>query len=166
MAYCAVTDVLNKAIIKPATDAGWDVTSNSPDVGEFITEAQSVIDGILGKLGYALPFAAVPPVVKEMAKAYARYALLRDLFTGDAPSQAASSSVKANKDRFDALVGELQSGKSSLVDSTGAVLPRAEGNVQTADYPNPNPLADQYPNFPAGPYPDKFNPLSDQEDAP
>ena len=90
MAYCAVTDVLNKAIIKPATDAGWDVTSTSPDVGEFITEAQSVIDGILGKLGYALPFAAVPPVVKEMAKAYARYALLRDLFTGDAPSQAAS----------------------------------------------------------------------------
>ena len=162
MAYCTVADVLSKALIKPVQDAGWDTSSTSPDVTEFITETGSVIDSLLGKLGYALPFTTTPPVLLQMAKAYARYALLRDLFTGDAPSQAAAASIKANKDRFDALSQGLETGSVSLVDAAGAVIPRSQNEVKTADYPDDAGVpVDAYPNFPSGPYPDKFDPLED-----
>ena len=163
--YCSVADVLSKPFLKVVTDTGWDLTSASPDILPLIQEGASAIDGVLGKLGYSLPFATNPDCIRQANIAYARWAILRDAFTGDAPSQAASSSMKVNKDRYDAMMGELLSGSASLVDASGAVIPRSENNVLTAPYPKDSGIpADMYPNFPAGPYPENYDNSKPLED--
>ena len=165
--YCNVSDVLNKPITKVLTDAGWDYSPTSVDVVPLIAESDAEIDSRLGKLGYTLPFVSNPQIVFEMSVAHTRYAILRDVFTGDAPSQAAAASMKANKDHFDELMSGIVSGSASLVDSGGNVVPRSENGVSTASYPDTegSPLIDAYPSYPAGPYPDKFNPLCDDSEA-
>ena len=79
---------------------------------------------------------------------------MRDLYTGANP-QANSESAKAYLDRFNSKWDDIKAGWQVFVDTYGAAISSSKYTPQTVDYPAPeNPIRDNYPNAPQGPYPD------------
>lgn len=130
--YSTTAQVLNQALTLPITEAGWVVTEVTGDVAARIQEADSVIDSRLGAWGFTLPFSSNPPLLLQLSVLYARYACLRDLYTGRSPSMAASDAMKSYKDRFDEIFKQIEAGEVSLVDSTGAIVVTTKYDVQNA----------------------------------
>lgn len=133
MSYSTPAQVVDQALSRLLTGSGWSTTT---DVQTRITEADTVIDTRLAQAGYALPFTSVPPMVLQLSIWYARYAVLRDLYQGQAPSISSLTGQKPNheafKDRFDEYFDELQNGKAFLVYSTGGVVPRTNLQILEA----------------------------------
>ena len=124
------------------------------DVAARIMEADNEIDTRLAGMGVALPFATNPPILQDFSVLYARYACLRDLYTGANP-QANSESAKAFLTEFNSKWDQMQTGWRAIVDAAGANVAASKFTPLTADYPNTNTSpTDNYPNYPLGPYPD------------
>lgn len=148
LVYAAITGTAGTAqvsITAPAIVQG--------DVVLRIIEADNEIDTRIAGMGIAMPFTVNPPVLQDMSVLYARYACLRDLYTGANP-QANSESAQKFLDAFNAKWEQIRTGFQVLVDSSGAAIAAGKYGVQTAEYPATEGGGDKYPNFPNGPYPD------------
>ena len=84
---------------------------------------------------------------------YARYACLRDLYTGADPN-GESPTAKANLERFEAKWEQMKTGWQVLLNPNGSGISGSKYGTMTAEYPTAEGGGDKYPNFPNGPYPD------------
>ena len=123
------------------------------DVWLRIVEADNEIDSRLAGMGISLPFASNPPALQDLSVMYARYACLRDLYTGTNP-QANSESAKNYLDRFENKWLEIKQGWQAFVDSAGAPVNAGKFTPQTVDYPKEEHVTDNYPRAPYGPPPE------------
>lgn len=127
------------------------------DVCQRIAEGDNEIDTRLAGLEVPLPFATNPPALADLSVLYARFACLRDLYSGNSP-HAVSPAAQAFKDRFEEKWMHLEEGWAKLVDGSGNTV--AAGKFKPQSTPEPalatTSLAgvDTYPSYPLGPYPD------------
>jgi phage gp36-like protein len=130
MAYCTATEAKDKDLSRQVAQAAW----VDADVDDRIAEGDAVINGYLGGLGYDLPFAVTPPLVKRLSILYARYACLRDMHHHFSPSQAGGKGYEGYKEQFDALIKAILAGEIDLIDAAGEPIPTTgaeEMRVQT-----------------------------------
>lgn len=129
MAYSTATQVKDKDLSRLVLQAQW----ADADVDARILEGDSIINGYLAQMGYALPFASTPALVNQMSILYGKYACLRDIHHHFSPSANGASGYKAYKDQFDALMESLRTGEIGLVDATPALIaptvPRVDQDV-------------------------------------
>jgi len=123
------------------------------DVCQRIAEADNEIDTRLAGMGVNLPFVVNPPILQDFSVLYARYACLRDLYTGNNPL-ANSESAKLFLQEFDAKWTQMQTGWKVLVDGTSTPISAGKFTPQSVGYPQTEQGGDLYPNYPNGPYPD------------
>lgn len=129
--YCAQSDVLNQVLTELVAQAQWNLTDAPTDITLRIQEGDAKIDSRLAALGYTLPFATNPPLLKSLSVDYARYACLRDLYAGGSATSGGGSKEEFKK-AFDEAFKELETGLASLVNSSGAVIPSSKFNVNVA----------------------------------
>ena len=91
MAYCTSSEAKDQALVKVITQAGW---TDPADINTRIAEADAVIDAALAAVGYTVPFVATPALVKQLSILYTRYAVLRDIYKNQAPSQGGAEGWK------------------------------------------------------------------------
>jgi len=129
MPYSTKAEVKDKTVDKAVTQAGW----VDADVDERILESDRVIDARLRAMGYPAPFATTPPLVNTLSIYHSRYAILRDIFTGNAPSRASLGTTQDERDylgRFEKLLEQLFDGDALLLDAVGAIIPRNSESTQ------------------------------------
>jgi hypothetical protein len=123
--YCAQADVMNQVLTTLLTDAGWNLVSTLPsapsDVDLRIQEGDSEIDSRLSALGFTLPFAVNPSILKPLSVLYARYACFRDLYAGGSPS-AGTAAMTDFKNQFEEKFQKIEDGWAALVDANGNVI--------------------------------------------
>lgn len=120
MAYSTATDVKNQSVNNAVAQAQW---SDPADINLRIAEGDARTDSRLAALGYSLPFASTPPLVFQMSVAYARYAVMRDIYGNKSPSQDPAQSAQKYLDEWNAMFQDLQEGRAFLVDSAGGIVP-------------------------------------------
>ena len=156
VASAAASALVSAAITGTAGTAQVATTSPTQIIGDVclrIMEADNEVDTRLAGMGYSLPFAVNPPAVQDLSVLYARYACMRDAYTGSNP-QANSESAKVFLSQFEAKLMAIKAGEADLVDASGQTVPKSKYTPLTAPYPCPQPMRDNYPNYPQGPYPD------------
>jgi hypothetical protein len=122
--YISVADVKGKAIERPSSRAGWSDT----DIEQSITEAENFIEGKIIRLGYDRTQLQSAPLIKSLCVNYARYCVLRDIYTDIAPSQSAGEGYKKWYDDVSALIEKIEKNEVKLTDSSGAVILPIKGD--------------------------------------
>lgn len=107
MSYCTSTEAKDQALVKVIAQAAW---TDPTDINTRIAEADAVIDAALAAVGYTVPFTSTPALVKQLSILYTRYAVLRDIYKNQAPSQGGAEGWKPYKDAFDELLNKLVAG--------------------------------------------------------
>ena len=148
LVYASITGTAGTAQI--ATTAPTTITG---DICLRINEADNAIDTRLAGMGVTLPFTTNPPLLQDLSVLYARYACLRDLYTGANPA-ANSESAKMFLAQFDSKWEQIRSGFVLLVDTSNNPITGSKYTPGTVDYPVSQPVTDNYPLYPLGPYPD------------
>lgn len=148
LVYAEITGVSGAS--ESTTTAPISITG---DVLARIMEADNEIDTRLAGLGVPLPFVINPPVLQNWSMLYARYACLRDLYTGTNP-QAGSDASKSFLAEFEAKWTQIREGWQVLLDNSSTIIQASKFTPQTVAYPVETPVTDNYPRAPQGPYPD------------
>lgn len=139
MAYSTVVEVKDKTVDKAVTQASW----LDADVTERITESDRIIDARLKAMGYPAPFATTPPLVNTLSILHSRYAVIRDIFTGNAPSRASAGTTGDDRDylgRFEKILEQLMAGEMLLLDLSGNTIARAQESMQVKTGSGTNPI--------------------------
>jgi hypothetical protein len=124
--YSNVVDVKSVTFARRLVEAEWD----DEDVRERIEEGDNVINAKLKAMGYDVPFATTPPLVKTMSILYARWAISRDVFHEVAPSRSSGDGYKSYLDRFERIFDLLSKGEMVLLDAEGNIINSGIGRVQ------------------------------------
>lgn len=113
--YSTAAEVQDTDLSIKVAQSNW---TNPNDIDDRITDADAVIQGCLGQLGYPTTFidlAATPQVVRTMSKLLARAMVWRDLYHRS-PSTNASDTAKSIFDQVDAMIEKLKKGTLELID--------------------------------------------------
>ena len=111
MLYCNRADVKNKTIQSAITQATW----TDQDVDERILESYNYINALLVPTGYLPADLIKSDFIRNISIMYTRYAILRDIYTGYAPSN--SDATDKWKKTVDENLAMLVSGQMSLIDA-------------------------------------------------
>lgn len=130
--YSLPADVKDKDLSRFIGQASWDDT----DVASRIKEGDDAIDSCIAGLGYTLPFAINPAIIKQLSILYGRYACLRDIQHHFGASENSSKGYKSYQDQFEKLLKKIQDGDAELVvagvildPTTGATAMRVQTNT-------------------------------------
>lgn len=138
MAFSTPTEVkVNTEVLRLTTQAAW----ADPQFDDRIREGDTEIEACLADMGYdvvAIKAGAVPPLLNELSKLYARAAILRDLFTRGPVATSEDRHEKMFKEFHD-RINRLKKREFAIVDATGAVITFTDSNqeilVNTLDVP-------------------------------
>ena len=127
--YIAVTDIANDFALSRKIISSDFGTPTSPNaIPESILEAESYIEGFLMPMGFDRPTLQSCPLVKQLCLMYARYAVMRDIFSNIAPSEKDQAVYDKWKTDLDAKLTQITDPTSAqkihLVDSNGQLLTR------------------------------------------
>lgn len=116
--YVSVSEVKGKAIDERIERAGWIDT----DVEKSINEAESYIEARFIRLGYTRNQLKQAPLLKTLIINYARYCILRDIFTNIAPSIAGGEEYIKWRDEVERILTLIEENKERLVDGQGQLI--------------------------------------------
>lgn len=118
MIYITISDVRSKPIDEKILKAGW----SDADVERVIDEAESYVEGYLLRLGYVRSQLQKSKLVKSLCVLYSRYAILRDIYTLQAPSTSAGEEYHKWKENVDDILEKISKNEIVLIDNNGDVI--------------------------------------------
>ena len=121
MSYCVTSTVRTILPMLPqTTSASPEFTSSSVVIAKHIQRADGIIDGYCARR-YALPFTAIPPMIRAISQDLVSYYTYRSYFTQDNHNRS---------EYFEDLYGQaradleyIRDGKIDLVDTAGSAAP-------------------------------------------
>ena len=126
--YCTPSEVTTKTIARAVADAAWDTAA----VQQRIDEGAAYIESALMPIGFTRAQLATAPSVKHLNILYARYAILRDIYTNITPSQSGELAFNKWKTNLDVIIDKLMSGAMLLINVDGEILEPAGTDARTA----------------------------------
>jgi len=124
--YITVNDVKGKAIDEKVNRAGWEDT----DIEKKIEEAESYINSRLVRLGYTINQLKTAPLVKVLCINYARYCILRDIFTNLSRNVSTGTEYEKWKEEVEDILEKLEKNEVRLVDTEGNILNPIKGDTR------------------------------------
>jgi len=119
MNYITIDDLKDKPLVDKIQKAGW----TDRNIENAIIEAEGYIEGYLVRLGYSREQLKKSDLVKTMCLNYARYVILRDIYTMMAPSTSAGEEYTKWKENVDKMLEDISNFVIRLVDrETGELI--------------------------------------------
>jgi len=116
--YITPADVKGKAVTDPLTRAGW----TDADIDLSIDEAENYIESRLLKIGYTREQLQTVSLVYNLCVNYARYCVLRDIYTQTSPSLGGSERYEKWQKNVNDMLDAIEKNEIKLVDADGNVI--------------------------------------------
>jgi hypothetical protein len=116
--YITVNDVKDKVLLDRITKAGWTDT----EINKCIDESENYIEGRLILIGYSRQQLQNCPLVKTMCINYARYCILRDIYTQFSPSVSGGEEYEKWRDSVNEILESIENNVIKLTDVNGEII--------------------------------------------
>jgi hypothetical protein len=116
--YITSADVKGKAVNEPITRAGW----TDADINSSIDEAENYIESRLLKIGYTREQLQTASLVYNLCINYARYCVLRDIYTQTSPSRGGSERYEKWQTNVNEILDAIEKNEIKLIDGNGNVI--------------------------------------------
>lgn len=128
MNYISVSDVNVKPVADSISRAGW----TNDDINRVIVEAENYVESALVKLGYTRDQLKNNSFIKVLMVKYSWYAVMRDIYTQNAPSfgKQGGEEYKKWREFVDEILTKFIENKIKLLDDDGQVIVPANTDMR------------------------------------
>jgi len=116
-----IDKVLDKVLLFAKTQAGW----SNDDIQDRIDEATRYVYSQVIRAGYTASDMAKGSIIETAVILYSRYAILRDIYTGNSPSQTGTEPYEKWKENCDGILAKIVTGDMILLDDNGETVTKS-----------------------------------------